>query len=186
MEDQQIIQLYFDRNEQAVAETKAKYGAYCHSLAYAILNNNADAEETVNDTWLRAWNAIPPQRPTVLKLFLAKITRNLALNTYRDQTARKRCGGEVNRALEELRDCVPAPGSVQDELDAKELGRVIQDFLQSQSPRDRRIFVRRYFNVESIGAIANHFDLTEVNTRKILSRIREKLKDYLNKEGYTV
>lgn len=186
MEDQQIVQLYLERNEQAVAETKAKYGAYCHSLAAAILNNDADAEEAVNDTWLRAWNSIPPQQPAVLKLFLAKITRNLAFNARRNQSAQKRGGGEVDLALEELRDCVPAPGDVHDALAGQELARVIQDFLQTQIPRDRSIFVRRYFNVESIGTIADRFGLTEVNTRKILSRTRAKLKDYLTKEGYTV
>lgn len=186
MEDQQIIQLYFERNEQAVAETKQKYGPYCHSLAFAILNNDADAEEAVNDTWLRAWNSIPPQRPGVLKLFLAKITRNLAFNTRRNQSAQKRGGGEVDLALEELKDCVPAREGVQDALEGKELAREIQKFLQTQSQRDRSIFLRRYFGVESIGSVAHRFGLTEANTRKILSRTREKLKNYLTKEGYTV
>lgn len=186
VEDNGIVMLYFDRDEQAIAETEKKYGGYCLSLAQAIVKDPETARECVNDTWLRAWNAIPPQKPVVLRLFLAKITRNLAFNTYRQNTARKRGGGEVDLALEELKDCVPAQGGVQDALDARELGRVIQEFLQTQSRRDRNIFIRRYFCVESISAIAERLGLTEANTRKILTRTRNKLRDYLTKEGYTV
>ena len=119
-------------------------------------------------------------------MFLAKITRNLAMNRYRDQRALKRGNGEIDLALEELNDCIPAYGDVQDALDGKELARVIQEFLLTQSGRDRSIFVRRYFLLESMAEIAERYHLTEVNTRKILSRTRSKLKDYLTKEGYTV
>ena len=186
MEDRKIIELYFARDERALEATKEKYGAYCHSLAHTILGNDADAEEAVNDTWLRAWNAIPPLRPKVLKLFLAKITRNLSLNTYRARSARKRGGGEVELALEELGACIPAPGDVQDALDARELGRVIQKFLQTQPQRERSMFVRRYFGIESLISIAEGHGVTEANARKILTRTRNKLKEYLTKEGYTV
>lgn len=186
MEDQKIIELYFAREELAVEASKEKYDAYCHSLAYGILGNHADAEETVNDTWFRAWNSIPPQRPKVLKLFLAKITRNLALNTYRDRTAQKRGGGEVALALEELGECIPAQGDVQDALNARELGRVIQKFLQMQPRRERSMFLCRYFGIESLPDIAVRHGVTEGNARKILTRTRHKLKEYLTKEGYTV
>lgn len=186
MEDQKIIDLYFARDEWALEMTKEKYGAYCHGLAYGILDNDADAEETVNDTWLRAWNAIPPQRPKVLKLFLAKITRNLALNTYRNRTAQKRGSGEVALALEELGECIPAQGDVQDALNARELSRVIQKFLQMQPRRERSMFLCRYFGIESLPAIAVRHGVTEGNARKILTRTRHKLKEYLIKEGYTV
>lgn len=184
MEDKEIIQLYFDRNEQALAETERKYGGYCYTLAYSILKNKEDAEETVSDTWLRVWNAIPPQRPGVLKLFVAKITRNLAFNTYRQQTAQKRGGGEMELVLEELDGCIPAPGGVQDHLDARELSGAIQSFLSLQSKRDRGIFVSRYFHVEECAAIAGRFGLTEGNVYRILSRMRKKLKDHLIREGY--
>ena len=186
MEDQKIVELFFARDEGAVEAVNEKYSAYCHSLAYGILGNDADAEETVNDTWLRAWNAIPPQRPKVLKLFLAKITRNLALNQYREQAAQKRGGREVELALEELGECVPAPGLVQDALNARELARVIQKFLQTQPKRERNMFLRRYFSMEPVSAIAARHGVTEANARKILTRTRNKLKEYLTKEGYTV
>ena len=186
MEDQKIIDLYFARDEQAVVLTRQKYEKYCLSVAGAILNDPADAEEAVNDTWLRAWNSIPPQRPRVLKLFLAKITRNLALNTYRDQTAQKRGGGEVALALEELGECVPARSDVQDTLNARELARVIQKFLQTQPQRERTLFLQRYFSMAPIGTIADRHGITEANARKILTRTRNKLKDYLTKEGYAV
>lgn len=186
MEDKQIVQLYMDRDEHALTQTQSKYGAYCRSLAQGILNCDEDAEEVVNDTWLRVWNAIPPQQPVVLKAFLAKITRNLALNRRRDLAARKRGGGEVDLVLEELNECVPDRKGVQDALEGRELARVIQAFLLTQNRRDRSIFVRRYFSAEPIGSIAARYGLSEANTRKILSRIREKLKAYLMREGYTV
>lgn len=186
MEDPIIIEMFRQRNEEALTQVKRKYGPYCHSLACGILGNHADAEEVVNDTWLRAWNSIPPQRPVVLKLFLAKITRNLALNRRRDQAAQKRGGGEVDLALEELSECVPAREGIPEAIEGRELAGMIQSFLLTQSPRDRSIFVRRYFCVEELGAIARRHGLTEANTRKILSRTRTKLKEYLNKEGYQV
>lgn len=186
MGDQEIIQLYFDRNEQAVAETERKYGGYCYTLAYSILGNKEDAEEIVSDTWLRVWNSVPPQRPKALKLYLAKITRNLAFNTYRRRRTQKRGGGEMELVLDELESCIPAPGGVQDDLNAQELGNVIQVFLSSQSQRDRGIFVSRYFHVEECSAIARRYGLTEGNVHRILSRMRSKMKNYLAKEGYEV
>lgn len=186
MNDQEIIQLYFDRNERAVAETERKYGGYCYTLAYSILGNKEDAEEIVSDTWLRVWNAIPPQHPKALKLYLAKITRNLAFNTYRRRTTQKRGGGEMELVLEELESCIPASGGVQDNLNAQELVNVIQIFLSVQSQRDRGIFISRYFLVEEYSTIARRYSLTEGNVQRILSRMRSKLKNYLAKEGYEV
>lgn len=186
MEDSRIVQLYLDRNEEALRQTNLKYGDYCFGLAKRFLTNEADAEEVVNDTWLRAWNSIPPQKPAVLRMFLAKIARNLAANRYRDQRAQKRGGGEVDLALEEMSECIPARENVHDALDGKELARVIQAFLLTRSLRDRSIFVRRYFSLESPEEIARKHGLTEANVRKILSRTRSKLKDYLEKEGYSV
>ena len=186
MEDQQIVQLYLSRDEQAISETRSKYGAYCYQIAYAILGVHGDAEELLNDTWLRVWNSVPPEKPRVLKLFLAKITRNLALNGYRDRNAQKRGGGEVALSLEELKDCVPASGDVLQNLEGQELANQIQRFLKTQSPRDRGVFLHRYFGFEPVDSIADRFGLTTANTRKILLRVREKLRNYLIKEGYTV
>ena len=186
MEDQRIIELFLARDEQAIKELQQKYGNYCQTVAEAILADRADAEEAVNDTWLRVWNSVPPQRPQVLKLFLAKITRNLALNIYRNRKSQKRGGGEAALALEELGECIPAQGDVQDALNARELGRVIQKFLQTQPRRERSMFLCRYFGIESLPDIAVRHGVTEGNARKILTRTRHKLKEYLTKEGYTV
>ena len=121
MNDEQILDLYFARDEQAVAETDRKYGGYCFTLANSILHSDQDAEETVSDTYLRAWNTIPPKRPGIFKMFLAKITRNLAFSRWRSMNAEKRGGGEMTLVLEELDDCIAAPGCVGDGMDAKEL-----------------------------------------------------------------
>lgn len=184
MHDDQIIQLYFERNEQAIRETQAKYGAYCLKIADSILGNCQDAEEVVSDTWLRVWNAIPPQRPAVLRIFLGKITRNLAFSTYRRNTAAKRGSGELNVVLEELGACVGTSGDVGERLDAKELAAAIRGFLETQPQRDRAVFLRRYFYVEEPRDIGAEFGLKEANVYQILSRLRKKLKEFLIKEGY--
>lgn len=186
MEDKDIVKLFFDRDEDALTQVEQKYGNYCFSLANAILNNREDSQEAVSDTWLKAWNSIPPQRPQVLKLYLAKITRNQAFNTYRRNSARKRGGGETELVLEELAGCIPARGNMDDELNLRELGLVIQNFLKTQSPRDRGIFISRYFFLEDCGTIGKRYGVTEGNAYRILSRVRKKLKDHLNQEGYAI
>jgi len=184
MEDEQIIALYLKRDEQAVSETERAYGGYCFSVANNILCCDADAEEVVADTWMKAWNSIPPQHPKSLKLYLARITRNLALSTWRSRSAGKRGGGQVLVALEELGDCVSGDGDVSHALDKKELGKAISDFLRSQNARDRAVFLRRYFYMEDTEEISRRFGLRESNVLQILSRIRRRLKHYLIQEGY--
>ena len=186
MEDTKILDLYFARDEQAVAETASKYGAYCFSLANSILSDKQDAEEAVSDTYWKAWNAIPPQRPAVLKLFLAKITRNLSFSRWRKLTAEKRGGGEMALVLEELSECVAAPGSVEDRMNGKELANAIRSFLNTIPPREQDIFLRRYFFVEESGAIARRYGMKPATVLRTLSRTRSKLKQYLSKEGYGV
>ncbi len=186
MEDEQILDLYFARQEQAIAETDRKYGRYCFSLARNILPDDQDAEETVSDTYLHTWNVIPPQRPRVLKLFLARITRNLAFSRWRRSRAEKRGGGEMDLVLEELAGCLAAPGAVEDRLQGKELARTIQRFLEALPHRERALFLRRYFFVEETEAIAGRFGMKPDTVRKQLSRTRNKLKLYLQKEGYAV
>ena len=186
MEDEKILDLYFARNEQAVTETDRKYGGYCFTLANSILNNVQDAEETVSDTYLKAWNAIPPRRPNVLKMFLAKITRNLAFSRWRKYTAEKRGGGEMELVLEELEYCTAASGNVEDRLNAQELAKAIRAFLDTLPAREQDIFLRRYFFVEESAVIARRYGMKPAAVLKTLSRTREKLKTYLTQEGYRV
>lgn len=184
MEDQAILDLYFARNEQAITETDRKYGGYCYSIANRILSSNEDTEETVSDTYWQAWNSIPPQRPNFLKLFLAKITRNLALNRWQKQSAAKRGGGEVELVLEELAGCIPGNEQVDNQLNAKELAQAIRLFLDSLPTRDQDIFLQRYFYFDDAEVIAARYGIKRTNVNLILSRTRSKLKTYLAQEGY--
>ena len=149
MDDNDIIELFWQRSEDALTECGSKYGGYCRTVAKNILSNDGDADECVNDTWFRAWNAIPPARPPRLKAFLAKITRNLALDRYENAHAQKRGGGNVEIALEELAD-IPAP-----EADSGEITKAINRFLRSESPENTDIFVKRYWFLQSIREIAS-------------------------------
>lgn len=184
MEDSRIIELYWQRDPDAIQETDRKYGAYCFSVAHHILHSKEDAEECVNDTWLNAWNAIPPQRPGRLRLFLAKISRNLAFNRYSAQTAQKRGGGEMPLVLEELAECVAGAANPADTYEARELGNAIRVFVWKLPERECNVFVRRYFYTESAAEIARRYGLSESNVHVILNRTRTKLKKYLKKEGY--
>ena len=184
MEDSRILDLYWQRDEQAIQETKDAYGSYCFSVANAVLENAWDAEEVLSETWWRAWNSIPPNRPAYLKQYLAKITRNLALNTYLAKNTQKRKGDRVALALEELEACVPSRETAEGHWEAEELKDAISQFLRTQSPRDRRVFLERYFYFVSVDQIARHCGLKEANVHQILSRTRRKLKAYLEKEGY--
>ena len=186
MEDTQIINLYFARDEQAVVETDRKYGGYCFTLADSILQNPQDAEETVSDTYLRAWNAIPPKRPDIFKMFLAKITRNLAFSRWRQYSAEKRGGGEMALVLEELESSIPASGGVEDRIRVQELTRAIRTFLDTLSPREQDIFLRRYFFVEESETIAKRYGMKPATVLRTLSRTRKKLKQYLLQEGYAI
>lgn len=186
MEDEKILDLYFARNEQAVTETDRKYGGYCFTLAKSILNNTQDAEETVSDTYLKAWNTIPPKRPNVFKMFLAKITRNLAFSRWRKYTAEKRGGGELELVLEELEGCIAAPDTLEDRMNAQDLAKAIRTFLDTLSVREQDIFLRRYFFVEESSVIASRYGMKPATVLRTLSRTRQKLKQYLNQEGYAV
>ena len=186
MEDEQILDLYFARDEQALMETDRKYGRYCFSLAYNILKNNQDAEETVSDTWYKTWNMIPPKRPGVFRMFLAKITRNLAFTRWRKANAGKRGGGEMELVLEELEECLSAPGNVEDGINGKELVKTIRAFLDTLSQRDQDLFLRRYFFVEESETIAARFDMKPATVQRTLSRIRTKLRKFLIQEGYAI
>ena len=182
MEDHDIIALYFERDEQAIAETSSKYGGYCGSIAMNILSSPEDTEECLNDTWLRAWNSIPPNRPNVLRVFLGKITRNLALDKYKARNAEKRAGGEFAMSLDELDQCV----GMEDDRDSAMIGESISRFLRTQSKETRSVFVCRYFYCDSIGEIARRFGMSEGKVKTVLFRTRSKLKIHLEGEGITV
>lgn len=186
LSDDMIITLYWNRNEQAIAETDSKYGPYCYRVAHNVLSDPEDSEECVNDTWLHAWNVIPPERPNILRSFLAKITRNLSLDRYRQRTAAKRGGGETELALEELEESIPGNSRVEEAISEQELALAINRFLSTLPKRDGDIFLRRYFYMDPTSVIASSYDINERNCLVILSRTRKKLKEHLEKEGFAV
>lgn len=184
MNDSQIIELYWNKNTKAISASMEQYGAYCFSVANGILNDAQDSEECVNDTWLRAWNAIPPTRPNVLKVFLAKITRHLSFDRYKARKSLKRGGGETMLVLEELAECIADESDVEGQVNAKELGRVINQFVASLPERERNLFVRRYFFSEPTKAIAERYGMNENYVNVTLSRVRKRLRIHLSEEGY--
>lgn len=184
MEDHQIIDLYFARDEEAIPATDAKYGKYCTAIAKSILSSPEDAEECLSDTYLRTWNTIPPHRPGILSAFLGKITRNLAFNRHKENTAQKRGGGELPLVLEELAGCVSGKEWVEDALDYKELVESINAFLSALSAEKRKLFVCRYFYCESVETLSQRFGLSYGSLTMTLSRLRKSLKAYLIKRGY--
>ena len=181
MEDERIVFLYWERDENAIRETEIKYGRYCHAIAYHILDSHEDAEECVNDTWNGAWNAMPPEKPTRLSSFLARITRNIAIDRYRHNNAKKRTA-EVEVAMEEYWECIPnGEAAVEDMLALKQ---AINGFLARLDARSRVIFMRRYWYSMSVKAIADSMRLSESHVSVILHRTRSKFKDYLTKGDF--
>lgn len=183
MDDRQIIALYNERSEAALSETAKKYGRYCRSIAYNILSNEEDCEECVNDTWLKAWENIPPQCPDSLPAFLGRITRNLALNRYKHNTREKRGGGQTPLVLEELADCIPGGSNAETAAEEALLVDVLNRFLDGLPVQKRKIFLRRYWYMSSVKEIAADFGLSESNVKMTLLRTRSKLKQTLEKEG---
>lgn len=183
MEDQAIIDLYFLRSENAISETAVKYGGYCYSIANNILANKEDSEECVSDTWLTAWNVMPPRRPTVLPVFLGKITRNGAISRWRERHAAKRGGGEITLALEELRGCVADPDTMENAYEHKETVRAVNTLLGSLTETERNVFLRRYWCVDTMADIAVDFGFTEGKVKSMLHRTRIKLRKHLEREG---
>lgn len=183
MEDRAIIDLYFQRSEQAIVETDVKYGGYCYSIAYNILADREDSEESVSDTYMAAWNAIPPKRPGFFNAFLGKITRRISIDRWRKGSAKKRGGGEITLALEELEDCVGAD-SAESELERKELTRIINQFLSSLPETQRDVFLRRYWYMDSIQAISEYSGFSQSKITSMLHRTRGKLRKRLGQEGY--
>ena len=182
MEDMQIVDLYFARNEQAIDETAQKYGKYLFSIAYNILSSNRDSEEAVNDTYMGAWRSIPPHRPSRLSTYLGKITRRISLEKWKYFHAQKRGGGEVPLALEELGECIASVETPQQQLELQELTQRLNVFMKALPETEQQVFVCRYWYLYSVKTIAKQFGFSESKVKSMLSRTRSKLKTHLAKE----
>lgn len=186
MDDKQILDLYWERSEAAISETSKKYGKYCRYIAFNILHNDEDSEECVNDTYLRAWNSIPPNRPFVLKTFLGKITRNLSLDRYELLNAKKRNGGQMPLVFDEIQECIPSLDSTENIVEEIALTDILNRFLSSLSLEQRKIFMRRYWYLSPIKEIATEYGMSESKIKMSLFRSRNELKKLLEKEGISV
>lgn len=184
IDDNTIIQMYFDRDETAISATSEKYGSYCKKIAGNILSSNEDVEECVNDSYLKTWNSIPPSKPDVLRTFIGKITRNTAFDLYRKMSADKRGNGQVAEVLDELAECVSGGNEPEKEYDKKELTEAINAYLGTLSKEKCTIFIRRYWYAERIDAIGKRLGMSEGSVSTALSRLRKDLQKYLTERGF--
>ena len=183
MKDAEIVELYWNRDEAAIAATSESYGNYCYSIAYRILQCSEDAQECVNDTYWKAWLSIPPQRPNRLATYLGKITRNLSLDRLKQLNAQKRGKGQVELALQELESCIPSADDMDQIADEIVLSDAINQFLRAQPRTERNIFVGRYWHLYSISDLAQAYGMRESKVASLLFRMRQKLRHHLEKEG---
>ena len=183
MTDSALIDLYWQRSEQAIAETDRAYGSYCYAVAYHVLANREDSDESVNDTWLAAWNAMPPARPSSLKAYLGRLTRNIAISRLRRSSSQKRGGGEITLAMDELGDCIPSSFDMNRTLEARELAESIDRFLAALPERERVIFTARYWYLLPVDEIARRLDMKPNTVKTSLYRSRARLLAHLKKEG---
>ena len=186
MNDSQIVALFFDRDQQAIEETAAKYGNYCYSIAHNILQTKEDAEEAVSDTYLALWATIPPHKPMVLRTFLGKIARRTALKKWEKNRTQKRGGGEVALALEELSEYLSDGQTPETAIETAELTQIFNAFLRQLPKEERQVFVCRYWYLDPIADIANRFGYTQSKVKSMLARTRMKLRSTLSKEGITL
>ncbi len=184
MEDSQIVQLYWERDARAIPASAEAYGTYCHAIAFRILFSEQDAEEAVNDTWLHAWNAIPPHRPSVLSTFLGKLTRRISLTMLQRRQAQKRGGGEFDLVLEELSECVSGGVDVEETVELRELSRAVAAFVRALPEPERRVFTARYYALASMEEIAVRSGFSQSKVKSMLHRTRLRLRAELEKEGY--
>ena len=182
MTDAQIVEMYWDRNEQAISVTAEKYGTYCYSVAYGILHNEEDSKESVNDTYMSAWNSMPPHKPNVLKTFLGKITRRLSIDKLKRKNAEKR-GGEIAEVLDELSECISQSGDPIAEMEKEMLDKTINSFVKELKDTEQRVFLCRYWYARSVKEIAKLFGFSESKVKVMLMRTRNKLKTRLDEEG---
>lgn len=186
MDDNQILDLYWSRSEDAILETDKKYGSFCFQVSFQILRNTQDADECVNDTWMKAWNAMPPQRPGKLQAFLGKLARNLALDRWDKAQAQKRGGGRTALLLSELADCIPARETVEGAMEDQAIAAAISAWLRQQTPKNRVAFIRRYWYADTTTQVAKRVGLTEGGTKSLLHRLRSSLREHLEQEGIAV
>ncbi len=183
MEDEKIVELYWQREESALTETADKYGRYCYTIAYNVLAEHREAEESVNDTWLDAWNSMPPHRPRILSTFLGKITRRISVDKWRRSHAAKRGGGQLPVVLEELEECVAPAYGVEQMVEKRLLEECVSAFIKGLPDAEQRVFLCRYWYMESVGVIARRFGFSESKVKSMLYRTRERLRECLTKEG---
>lgn len=183
MDDRKIVDLYWQRNEKAIYETKIKYQNYCYSIAYNILNNATDAEESVNDTYFDAWHSIPPHRPSLLSTFLGKITRRISIDKWRKSNAQKRGENQLALALDELEECICSASNVELQIEMQTLNTTINSFVRSLPLTEQKVFLCRYWYMDSIKTISKNFGFSQSKIKSMLYRTREKLHYHLIKEG---
>ena len=183
MEDRKIVDLYWQRDENAIPETAAKFGGYCRTIAYNILADAEDAEECLNDTWLRAWNTMPTNRPNKLAPYLGKLSRWISLTRLREKTSLKRGGGETELVLDELAEAADSGADVEKAVELKELNAALRRFLKNLGETERQVFLARYWFIASIAEIAEKFGFSESKVTSMLHRTRKKLLAYLKEEG---
>ena len=186
MDDREIVDLYWERQESAIKESEKKYGGYCYSIANNILNSHEDSEECVSDTYIKAWNSIPPKKPEKLSVYLGKITRNLALDVFKRKSAQKRACAQTSLALEELQECIPSSQTVESEIDSRELTEHLNAFLKTLTDENRKIFLQRYWYILSVTEIAKENSFSESKVKMSLMRTRNNLKIFLEKEGVVI
>ena len=186
MKDEDIVSLYWDRDERAIRETETKYDRYLTKIAYNILNDAEDSRESVNDTYLAAWNSMPPHRPSVLSSYLAKLARRISIDLFRYRTRDKRMASEYAISLSELEDCVSGGNTTEEAVNVKLLADAIGIYLRLQSEEARTAFIGRYYFLDPIKEVADYCGMTESKTKTLLHRTRQGLKEYLKKEGYPV
>lgn len=184
MEDEKIVALYWQRSEIAIHATEKKYGPYLTKIAYNILANREDSEESVNDTYLHAWNSMPPHKPNMLSSYLAKITRRVSIDLFRKRTRTKRQASEYALSLEELADCVSVSGTPEEALDVQLLAEAINAFLYAQSEDVQHTFIGRYYFLDPIKTVANYCGMSEAKVKSMLYRTRQNLRHYLTEEGF--
>lgn len=182
MNDSKIVDLYWQRDESAIDETASKYGKYCYGIAYNVLHDDEDSKESVNDTYFDAWNCIPPNRPSILSSFLGKITRRISIDKWRKKNADKRGSGQLVEILDELENCIPDNQNVEKSIEQSEMNDFINSFVKELPDTEQKIFVCRYWYMDSVKSISRQFGFSQSKVKSMLFRTREKLRLKLMEE----
>ena len=186
MQDERIVELYWQRDESAIQETEQKYGSYLTKIAYNILSDLEDSKESVNDTYMKAWNSMPPHKPNILSAYLGKITRQVSIDILRERSSLRRQASEYATSLDEIGDCIPAGETPEQAMELQFLANAIAAYLRTLSPQARNTFVGRYYFMDSIRDITEYYGMSKSKVESMLHRTRKGLKAYLEKEGYTI